>query len=115
MKWKVNRLYLDNLLIRHSGHQEVLFVFVRVELDAVRHLPVGEAGDTLACRGGGEKRVGGLTRWGELGIATQQLFYKGKTLLSEVLQRAETFNAVNKKQFCPPVAATENCFSVCIR
>lgn len=63
-KWKPNRiaqqcgtrrLYLNNLLIRHPGHEEILFVLVWVELDAVRYLPVGEAGDTLACgeRGGG--------------------------------------------------------------
>lgn len=50
IKWKVNWFYLDNLLIRHAGHQEILFVLIRVELDAVRHLPVGEAGNTLACR-----------------------------------------------------------------
>lgn len=46
--------YLNNLLIRHARNKKVLFVFVWVELDAVRYLPVGEAGDTLAC---GEKKI----------------------------------------------------------
>lgn len=36
------RSYLNNLLIRHSRHKEILFVLIRVELDAVRDLPVGE-------------------------------------------------------------------------
>lgn len=45
------QLYLNNLLIRHAGHKKVLFVLVWVELDAVWYLPVGEAGDTLACGG----------------------------------------------------------------
>ena len=45
------RPYLNNLLIRHAGHEQALLVLVRVELDAVRDLPVGEAGDTLACGG----------------------------------------------------------------
>lgn len=53
------RLYLNNLLIRHPGHEKILFVLVWVELDAVRYLPVGEAGDTLACgeEGGGVRKV----------------------------------------------------------
>lgn len=46
------QLYLNNLLIRHAGNKKVLFFFIWVKLDAVWYLPVGEAGDTLAC---GEK------------------------------------------------------------
>ncbi len=42
-------VYLNNLLIRHPCHEKVLFVLVWVELDAVRYLSVGEAGDALAC------------------------------------------------------------------
>lgn len=61
-RWKPNRiarqcgtrwLYLNDLLIRHPGHEEILFVLVWVELDAVWYLPVGEPGDTLACGEGG--------------------------------------------------------------
>lgn len=44
------RSHLNDLLIRHSRHEEILFVLVGVELDAVRDLPVGEVRDALACR-----------------------------------------------------------------
>lgn len=49
---KINacRSHLNNLLIWHSRHEEILFVLVGVELDAVRDLPVGEVWDALACR-----------------------------------------------------------------
>lgn len=50
-KERSKSLYLHNLLIRHASHEEVLFVLVWVELDAVRHLPVGEPRDALACGG----------------------------------------------------------------
>lgn len=42
-------LHLNDLFIRHASDKQILLVFVWVELDAVRNLPVGEAGDTLAC------------------------------------------------------------------
>lgn len=45
-----HRSHLNDLLIRHSRHEEILFVLVGVELDAVRDLPVGEVRDALACR-----------------------------------------------------------------
>lgn len=60
-------LYLNNLFIWHPGHEKILFVLVWIELDTVWYLPVGEAGDTLACReeGGGifKSKLQNNTQW----------------------------------------------------
>lgn len=39
---KIHVIYLNDLLIGHPCHKEVLFVLVRVEFDTVWDLPVGE-------------------------------------------------------------------------
>ena len=46
---KTPSTYTNNLLVGRAGHKQVLFVLVRVELDAVGHLPTGEPRDTVAC------------------------------------------------------------------
>lgn len=54
---KTHILYLNNLLIWHPCHKEVLFVLVGVEFDTVWDLPVGEVWDAFAC--GDKKKPSG--------------------------------------------------------
>ena len=40
---------MDDILVRHTSEEDVLFVFVRMELDNVGDLTVAEPLDALAC------------------------------------------------------------------
>lgn len=89
------QLYLNNLLIWHAGHKKVLFVLVWVELDAVRYLPVGEAGDTLACGG----REGRGANWkSQLQNNPQWLFRK---VHSSCLKFKDTGCNFQRCMLCP--------------
>lgn len=41
--------YLNDLLVLHARHEDVLFVLVGIELDAIGNLPIGECLNTFAC------------------------------------------------------------------
>lgn len=86
------RLYLNNLLIWHPGHKKILFVLVWIELDTVWHLPVGEAGDTLACGEEGreilQSKLQNNTQW-------ERLSHKGTLKLFTFKERLSMLFALS--------------------
>lgn len=74
----IEQTYLHNFLIWHPCNKQILFIFIRIEFDTIRNLPVGESWNTLPCN---RKPIYNVSGWKCYGLIGCLQILKKSTLL----------------------------------